>query len=203
MTFAGCDSPLPFERLVDYSAGELSAADEEQLEAHYFSCARCARRLAVIEALGDGVVALVRQGASRASVTGDMVERLAREGLGLRRYRLAAGDIVPCTAAPADDFVVVELLVSAGAAAGGACIDVETREVASGSATRHTLLASFAPEATSILLLFPAEVVRSFPRSRWTLRVSFEAAPSAPAGEYVLDHTPWQELAGSGEPAQG
>ena len=65
------------------------------------------------------------------------------------------------------------------------------------------LIRAHAPEATSILLLFPAEVVRSFPRSRWTLSVSFEAAPSAPAGEYVLDHTPWQELAGSGDPAQG
>lgn len=203
MTWAACDSPLPFERLVDYTAGDLSAAEEERLEAHYFACARCSRRLAVVEALGVGVGALVRRGAARASVTRDVVERIAREGLTLRHYVLAPGDVVPCTAAPADDFVLVELRPDAGAAAGGARVDVETRVLASGAITRQTLLSSCDPASGSILLLFPAEVIRSFPRSRWTMQLSFEADPAARFGAYVMDHTPWQELAPSGEPAPG
>jgi anti-sigma factor RsiW len=192
---------LSFDRLVDYTAGELPANDERRMEAHYFECRRCARRLVVVEALAGGVGALVRHGAARASVTREVVRRIAQEGLALRRYALAPGHVVPCTAAPTDDFVLVELrgLVGAGA---GARVDVETMVSPSGATSHHTLLTSVDPESRSILMLFPAEVVRSYPRSRWTIRASVGGAPEAAAASYVLDHTPWAELA-DGQPPPG
>lgn len=218
MTAIDCEAPLPFDRLVDYTAGDLASDDEERIEAHYFGCSRCARRLALVEGLGAAVSELVRRGAARATVTRDVAERIAREGLALRRYVLAPGEAVPCTAAPGDDFVLVELLGRPGAGTGAASVEVETRVFPSGATTRHTLLASLDPESRSILMLFPADAVRSFPRSRWTMWVSVQGAASvhgaasvegsvnvegAPEpAPYVLDHTPWQELAG-GEPPPG
>jgi hypothetical protein len=46
---APCATPVPAERLLDYLLGELSAEDEDQLEAHIFACGQCgaeAERLA-------------------------------------------------------------------------------------------------------------------------------------------------------------
>jgi hypothetical protein len=173
MTVIDCTAPLAFDRLVDYSAGDLAAFDERRVEAHY-----C------------------------ATVTREIARRIALDGLALRRYALAPGQVVPCTAAPDDDFVLVELRGLAGSGPGGARVDVETRIFPSGATTNHTLLASLDPESRSILLLFPADAVRSFPRSRWTMRVSLDGGPAAAAAPYVLDHTPWAELAG-GEPTPG
>jgi hypothetical protein len=198
MRLADCEVPLEYEQLVDYVSGELSAAEEQRLEEHYFACARCARRLALVEALGAGVVTLVRRGAARASVTRGVAERIAREGLGLRRYVLAPGEVAPCTAAPGDDFVLIELLGLTGT--GGARVDVETRVLESGATTQHSLLTALDPETGSISMLFPAEAVRSFPRSRWTLRARVEGTPQA-AVTYGLDHTPWPELAHDQRPS--
>ena len=123
MTAVDCGAPLCFDRLVDYTAGELAPEVEEHLEAHYFGCSRCSRRLALVEGLGAAVSALVRRGAARASVTRDVALRIEREGLALRRCALTPGDVFSCTVAPNDDFVLVELLgraqASAGIGAGG------------------------------------------------------------------------------------
>lgn len=190
-----CLAPLPLESLVDYTAGDLTQEDEQRLEEHYFGCEACARRLASVEALGQGVRDLVRGGKTRASVTLDVVERIARQGLGVRRYVLAPGETVQCTAAPEDDFVLVEL--EAGAALqGGAQVEVLTEDLAAGGAERRLLLAAIDRARGSILLLFPAHAVRAFPRSRWTMHVTFEADPSTRLGAYVMEHTPWQELEG-------
>jgi hypothetical protein len=46
-------------------------------------------------------------------------------------------------------------------------------------------------ERAEIVLLFPGSVVRSFPRSRWTLTVRGESEEgSQTVGTFVMDHTP-------------
>lgn len=194
-----CQAPLPLETLVDYTAGDLAADREAQVEEHYFACGACARRLAAVEALGRGVSALVRRGAARASVSAELIERLDRAGLAVRRYRLAPGDTVPCTAAPDDDFVLVELATGSALPAGAAVVDVLAEDLARGGSELRTLHVGLDRERCAISLLFPAQAVRAYPRSRWTMHVRFERNPEPRLGAYVLEHTPWDELAARGE----
>lgn len=186
-----CAAPLAFDELVDYTAGELSAEGEAELEAHYFGCERCARRLASVEAIGAAVARAVRGGAVRASITERVVERLERAGLRLRRYAVGAGEVVPCTVAPNDDFVLIEL-TSERPGSARAFVEVAAHDAAGAAlAAERSWETAFDLERGAIRLLFPAEVVRAYPRSRWTMHVRFEAETIERVGPFTLEHSPW------------
>lgn len=190
-----CTDPLPLSDLVDYLSGELDPGVEDRVESHFFACERCARRLESVERLGAGVARLVRAGRVVAAVTGEVLERAAGEGLKLREYRLTPGATVPCTAAPDDDFVVVRLAGDFGDAA-RVDIDVDTADLESG-ARRATRTRDVAVDHRrgEIVLLFPGDIVRTYPRSVWTMRVKVaHPAGERDLGPYVMDHTPWDQV---------
>lgn len=192
---AHCPHPVPFEELVDYLAGALPSDREEAVEAHFFECAQCTERLDGVDGLASGIAALIHAGLTGGSVTSEVVDRAAHAGLKIRRYTIDAGGSVACTAAPEDDFVVVELN---GKFEPGekATVDVEMDNLHDGSQSgQSTLDATIDRERGAIVLMVPGDVVRAYPKSRFTMHVTTTRANEARRfGAYVMNHTPWQEL---------
>src|SRR5262245_16635299 len=92
--------------LIAYHTGELSDADAERIEQHYFGCVDCGQRLELVSRLDAGVDALVRGGHVMASGTMALVEQARAEGIIVREYRTDPGEHVDCTAGPDDQLLV-------------------------------------------------------------------------------------------------
>jgi hypothetical protein len=187
---ADCRAPLPIEQLVDYAAGELSEADETTLEEHLFACEPCARALERVMRLGAGIGRCVREGRIATPATDDLVRHLSAAGARIREYRLAPGDTVPCTAAPDDTFVAVRLAVPIPEVT-SLSMDVDFHDLATGAReAQHTEDVPIDRTSGEVVMLFPGELIRTYPRSRWTMHMT-PAEGSAALGPYVLDHLPW------------
>jgi hypothetical protein len=187
-----CGSPLTFGEIADYVAGDLEPEAERRVEEHYFSCEACARRIEAVELLGRGIADAVGAGLIGGWISGDTVERLRRQGLRLREYRLQPGVSVNCTAAPADDLVLLHLHGDFGE--GPAVVDVEFEDLSTGSvATHRDIEVSVDREHRRLTLVSTGDTIRAYPRSRWTMRVRGAEGAGAPVGPFVLDHTPWEE----------
>jgi hypothetical protein len=96
------------------------AADE--LEAHFFGCDACTRRLGWIAAVADAYAAVMhRRGGVDLALTASMVERLAQAGVVMRQYRPGPNEDVACTVTLDDDLTVSWIPV---APAAGERVDV-------------------------------------------------------------------------------
>lgn len=195
MSTHACAHPLGLDRLAAYLGGELAVEDDTSVEDHVFECLHCAARLDAIDRMGAQIRELARGGEIGVVVSDAVVRRFERDGVKLRQYRLAAGDVVPCTAAPEDDFLVVRLSIPPSGP-GGVTLAVDAHTLATDrhdTFERHHLL----PDVSSseLIMLFPGRVVRSYPRSVWTMQVRRPGDAEASPEPYVLDHTPWNERA--------
>jgi predicted anti-sigma-YlaC factor YlaD len=199
MSDRACDGPLSTAELAAYMLGELAGEDQDRVELHLFQCEACGCRLAALSRLGRAVADLVRAGGVSASVPPRLLESAATRGLQIRRYRLAPGERVQCTAGPEDDFVAVQLDVQL---APGETVDIAAEGLDLTSGATQTTLAEdvvLDRERAQVIILYPGESIRALPRSRWTL----EALVRGPAGErrlgpYTMDHTPWEQLHADG-----
>lgn len=176
--------------LVDYLLGELAEEEAERLETHFFECAACAGKIASIELIGHAVADVARHAAVGANVNAAFLERAARDGLTMREYRIPAGETVACTAGP-EDLVVVRLAADFGEASDLNLVvtfhDLDSGEVLAPVSRR----VSPDRQLGEVILVFPGELVRGYPRSRWSLAVSGELpAGRAEFGSFVMDHTP-------------
>jgi hypothetical protein len=176
--------------LLDYLLGELAPERCEALDDHVFGCAACAGRLAVLELLREAVADAARHGAVAANVNAAFVERALRDGLVLSEYRIAAGGAVPCRAGP-EDLWVVRLAGELGGV-GELRLEAELHDL------EHEVVTSLPGrevvadrEAGEVILVFPGDRVRAYPRSRWTLRLRGETAGGpVEIGLFYMDHTP-------------
>ncbi len=109
MTASGCPKPITAAEIVDYLTGEVSDAASDQIEEHVFTCAECAGRLEETEALGRRIAAAMREGRVHTLVTDAVLNRLARDGVRVRTYTVAPGDVVPCAVWADDDLVVTRI----------------------------------------------------------------------------------------------
>lgn len=175
-----------FGELLDYVVGETQGEQAEALEEHLFECPRCARRLGVLDAIGRSVTEAVRRGGVGGSVNAAFLDKVRREGLTLRDYRIAEGTTVACSAGP-EDLVVVRLAASFPQAEelrlDGTFHDLERDETAPLPARAVVV----DRELGEVVLVFPGEVVRAYPRSRWTMHLHGEREDLGP---FVMDHTP-------------
>ena len=190
-----CRDPIPLDALIEYTLGELAEPRADEVEAHYFECAPCSARLAALGAIGDGVRGLMLAGRLTASVPEAVLDRARDAGLGIRRYTVAAGQVVSCTAAPADDFVAIELEMNVDPAE-TVDLDVETAFLASGQRERRRFEALCVDRAAGrLVLLFSGEQIRALPRTAWSMHAVLQSERGARTlGAYQLDHTPWEEL---------
>jgi anti-sigma factor RsiW len=187
-----CDAPLEVESLAAYQRGELPPAEEDRMEEHLLACDACARRLEALDRLRKGVVALVRCGRVRGTVTAAFVARAERDGVRVREYRVDEGAEVPCTAAPEDDLVVVRL---AGGFFGPDVLDVtiEATDLATGARRSDRVADVVIDRGTGdIVFLFPGDLVRAVPRTALRYDVHRGGHQDVLAS-FRLDHTPWGE----------
>jgi hypothetical protein len=190
-----CAHPLPFGELVDYHAGELAAPDEARVEDHVFACAVCTERLGAVAQLAGAIAGYVARGQVMVSGTRALVDQLAARGLTIRTYVVTPGQQVPCTAAPGDDLVLIQL-AGAFAARDALMLEVVMDDLDAGTQLQRELAeVPFDQRAGDLHLLFPGERVRAYPRSRWTIRVH-TGGPGARAllGTFALEHTPWERV---------
>lgn len=190
MTPTGRSCTRELSELVDYLLGELPAVEAERLEEHVFECRECAARIDSIDRIGASIADVVRHAGVGACVNDTFVERAAGDGLTIREYRIPAGESVRCSAGP-EDLVVVRLASDFGSAT-DLELDVSFHDLESGeTAPVETRPVVADRDLGEVVLVFPGEVVRGYPRSRWTLRVH-SGAPSerSELGQFVMDHTP-------------
>ena len=182
-----CPAPLGDDVLLDWWSGELSRGARRRLEEHVLSCEACAARAEATARLFQGARELVRRGEVPAVVLPPVVERLRREGLRVREYRVAPGGSVQCTVAPDDDVVVSRLSADLR---GVARVDLVSR-IDEGAEHR---LADLPFDATAGELAYapPADALRARPASVERLRlVAVGPESERVLGEYTFDHTPW------------
>jgi len=184
------DCPFDVDAVVDYALGEMPETGIGGFEEHLFSCPRCAHRLDAIDVVRQLVSNSVLEAAIGGSVTEALLTRARHDGLTLREYRIAEGATVPCSAGP-EDLVVVRLAA-----------DLEQIDNLRLRATMEDLEKGtsaqlpardviFDRDAAEVVLVFPGDVVRAYPRSRWTLHLLGETATGpAELGPFVMDHTP-------------
>lgn len=178
------------EALLDYVLGELPAETSERLEEHLFECGECAADLDALESLRAAVAEAARAGGVAVVADQDLVDRLARDGLSRREYRIPAGGTVLCQAGP-EDLVVVRLADVApdlrGLRLEAEVVDLE-RDRADELPAREVVVDRTRDE---VILVFPGAVIRGYPRSRWTMRLCGEGPEgTAEIGPFVMDHTP-------------
>jgi anti-sigma factor RsiW len=199
-----CRTPLALAELVAYERGELAVVDAERVEAHYFACAGCTRRLETVAALGAAIAGLFRAGRVSASVTAELLARATAGGLAVRSYRLAPGQIVACTAGPTDDFIAMRFGLTDLADGEAESVDLlaEILDVASGE--RRTQLTENVPvdhAEREIVYAWSAALVRTLPRTRWTMQARIRGPHGERTlGPYTLDHTPWDQLVEPADP---
>lgn len=185
---SGCGAGA--ETLLDYLLGELTAEAAERLEEHLFACGECAGRLEVLESLRAAVSQAARAAEVAVNADEHLLDRLARDGLSRREYRIPAGGTVFCKAGP-EDLVVVRLAAEYHDVR-DLRLDAEVVDLEHDSAVdlpgREVVADA---ERDEVILVFPGQVIRGYPRSRWTMRLRGEG-PGGPAelGTFVMDHTP-------------
>jgi hypothetical protein len=188
--------PPDQDLLLDYLGSHLSADVEQRVEEHLFACAHCTSRLQKLQRMRSGVMALMRGGRFSSSVSAALVATASASGLRVRRYHVAPGQTVPCTAGPEDDYVVIALDAELGDAQRVDLSVIRTDRRSGERLARVDEDLCFDREEQQIVLLYPGELIRRLPRTTWHM----EAAITGPegdkrrAGPYQLDHTPWEDL---------
>jgi anti-sigma factor RsiW len=184
-----CASPIPFEALIAYWLGELPAADEEPLEAHFFGCAHCTRRLEELAAIAAGIRSAVRAGAVTAVISAPFVELMKKEGLRIREYRVAAGGRADCTIRADDDAVVGRMRAPL---AGVRRIDALQTIEAGGERGPEMRLEDvpFDPAAGEVLYFPSAAWLKGMPAHTAHLRlVAVDEGGERELGQYTFAHT--------------
>lgn len=111
MSSADCAAPIGWARLVAYWFDDADSAEAARVDEHLLGCDHCGCVLDQIIALGNGVRHAFAAGQIGVFITTAFAERLAKRGLRLRNYRVAAGGSVDCSVDPDDDLVLGRLQV--------------------------------------------------------------------------------------------
>ena len=175
-----------FGALADYWIGDLPADDVGRIEAHVFDCPACTARLGDARALTHGIGDLVRSGRVHATVTDDLLNRLAREGLRIRTYVLEPGTVVPCGVWNDDDVIVVRLRADFS---GVTSVSLQTE--IGGSVVARADDIPVHDGTREILEAFPAAALRNVPEAKVHLTLVAAAGDGqseAPIARYTLDH---------------
>ncbi len=184
-----CAQPLDWETLTAYWLGELPAAEQEGVEAHYFGCAHCAARLERFAALARGIRAAVREGRVTFGLTPRFLAQMKQEGLRIREYRVAPGGSVNCTLTAEDDAVVSRL---GAPLAGVTRVDaLRTLELGGRIERQRAEDVPFDAAAGEVLFLPSSAELRGLPAHTWRVQlVAVDQAGERPLGEYTFRHTP-------------
>lgn len=182
-----CTASLSMEALFDYWSGELTEAEQREVEDHAFACDACTRRLQATSDLASGIAQVVgKRGGVNLPLTPSLLERLESQGLHLRHYRLAPGERVACTVGAEDDLLVAWLSADLG---GAERVDVVTRD-AQGKLMYRVEDAVVDRAASRVVFTFGGDLARSWPDRTVRLQVvAVNGDLEHALGEYTFDHT--------------
>jgi hypothetical protein len=188
MSAPGCPRPLGLSLLLDYWLAEIDPQQEERVEEHLLGCGHCSAELEQVVAIGAALRALLRGGSIHAVLPGGVLQRLARDGLRIREYRLDPGGSVDCGVHPDDDLVVSRLRVPLA--------DVDRLDVVvieGDAAPSHRLIdVPFEGAGDEIVLLPGTAALRQREPHVQTVRLlAVEPDGERLLGEYVFRHAPW------------
>ncbi len=188
MSLIPCSAPVSIGKLADYWLGEIGGDEERQIDEHLLGCDACSRRLQALVGLGDSIRVLMRQGVVPGVVSARLLERLVKEGLRVREYRVTPNGSVNCTVAPEDDLLVARLQVPL---AGVKRLDLVAIDILRPGEARLCEI-PFNPRSDAVILVPPIDEVRRQPAHTGTMRLlAVEGAQERLLGEYVFHHSPW------------
>jgi len=180
----GCPPPDD-PRLLDWWRGELADADGNAFEEHLFDCERCRHAAEALAGIEAGVREIVRKGGIGFIPSASVLERMRRDGVRMRTYRLAPGETVACTVGADDDLVVTHLVAELAS--------VERVDVAltGGGIARHMAGVPVEPGRGEVVFASAGDAIRRLPRCVLQVRVTTrDGARERVLGEYTLDHSP-------------
>jgi hypothetical protein len=175
---------IPFERLAMLALGEQAEAEAAEVEDHVLGCSGCAAILESLLDLGDHLAAITREGGTPVLAGRALVERLERDRMVTRTYRMAAGGQVACTVGAEDIYTAVYLALDTR---GLGRVDI----FYDAPSSKYRIAdVPFDPASGEIVFVQPAEYLRTLPTERKTLRVlAVEDGEERLLAEYVLNHT--------------
>ena len=182
---ADCTNPVSSADIFEYWAGELDSRDEERIENHVFTCARCAAALAEGEALAGGLRSLVRSGTFHSLVSESVLNRLARDGARVRTFSVHPGDVVPCAVWEDDEVIVTRLR---GDFSGVENVSV-VATLGSGKELSRSDGIAVRPGQEELIEATSAEWIRQLPATTVRFRVTTTRdGKEQLLGEYTLTH---------------
>lgn len=174
---------IAFERLAMLALGELQGAEALAVEDHVLGCDACATVLERLLDLGEHVAAAIRDGGALMLAGRGLVERLARDRMVTRTYRIARGGQVACTVDAEDVYTAVHLALDTH---GLRQIDLVYESPSAGFRIADV---PFDPAGDEVVFVQPGEYLRTLSTERKTLRlVAVEDTGDRVLGEYVLNH---------------
>jgi len=173
-------------RLWSWWLDELDEAQASEVEEDLFACGDCAARLRELLELRDSVRNALRDSRFASVVTPAFVRRLQASGLRLREYHLQPGESVPCTIAPADDFVVSHLHAPLE---GVRQVDLVYDD---GHTQHRAPHLPFDAAANEVTVIPPVAMLRSLGTATHRMRL-LAVTPSSERllGEYTFNHERW------------
>lgn len=178
------------DRLLDYWLHDGDAASTDAVDEHLMRCDACGEVLDGLIALGNGVREALRAGAVSLVTSAAFVQRLARQGLRVREYRLPHNASVNCTVAPEDELLVARLEAPLR---GVQRLDARV-ELSIEPGVQHELHdVPFDPHAGELVCVSRIADVRQLPAH--TLQLSLlavdESSGTRELGRYIFHHRPW------------
>jgi len=168
----------------------LDTAPDERLdgvEEHLLGCASCSARLEGVAALGAAIRSIVGEGDLRVFVSDDFVDRLARQGLRLRQYRVPPGGRVDCTVTARDDIMIARLGAPSALASR---VDLVICDESGREGARVENIPSPGAGA-DIVFMEPIEALRRLQATVIRVRLlGVEEKEERLLGEYAFHHTP-------------
>jgi anti-sigma factor RsiW len=181
---------LELDRLAAYWLGELSSAEAEKAEEHFFACEACAARLEWLAELADGVRSAVRTGALGMIVSAPFVEAMKRAGMRLREYRTDPGMTTKCTIRADEDAVISRIRAPL---TGVTRLDMVHGVEVGGVAHAEVRVEDVPFDAASGELVFipPPAALKHMPAHTLRVRlVAVQEAGERVLGDYTFAHTP-------------
>jgi hypothetical protein len=178
--FGACAAPLAWERLVDYWAGDLGAAETESVDEHLFGCAACsaesARVARIVQALRTALPAVI---------TAAQVAELRARGLVVEENRFAPGKRQEVRFAPEIDMLVHHL---AGLdLARAERVQVTVRVESTGDILLEEHFAPFDRERGEILIACQRHFASLPPDVAFDVRAHEPSGP-APLARFMVPH---------------
>lgn len=180
---------LPLDVLLAHWLHDSDAAATDAIDEHLMRCDACGHALDELIALGAGVRVAFRNGAVTAMMSRAFVERLARQGLRVREYRLPHNGSVNCTVAPDDDLLVARLEAPLE---GVRRLDAVVQLSLEPGAEHRMVDVPFDAPSGEVLYVPRVAAVKRMPAN--TLQVTLlavEGAGSREVGRYTFRHEPW------------